>query len=123
MKQDNLLQSQTIHGKSFYSLTPKSSKLLDEGAARIFDFPLHREPWDGCWHLVTYTIPEISRDARDQLRRELEWMGYGTLTLALWISPHDHRHEIETLARAEILREIAAETVAPLIHRHPGHEE
>jgi len=98
MKQDDLLQSESIHGKSFYSLTAKSTKLLDEGAARIFDFPAPRDPWDGQWHLVTYTIPEVSRDARDQLRRELEWMGFGMLTLALWISPYDHQKEIETLA-------------------------
>lgn len=98
MKQDDLLQTQTIHGKSFYSLTPKSSKMLDEGAARIFDFPVKRDPWDGCWHIVTYTIPEVSRDARDELRHELEWMGFGMLTLALWISPYDHRNEIEALA-------------------------
>ena len=98
MKQDDLLQSQTIHGKSFYSLTLKSTKLLDEGAVRIFDFPTRRDPWDGQWQLVTYTIPEISRDARDQLRRELEWIGFGMLTLALWISPYDHRKEVEALA-------------------------
>ncbi len=98
MKQDDLLQVQSINGRSFYSLTPQSAKLLDEGAARIFDFPVQREPWDGNWRLVTYTIPEISRDARDRLRRELGWMGFGMLTLALWISPYDHLREIETLA-------------------------
>ena len=98
MKQDDLLQSKIIHGTSFYSLTSKSTKLLDEGATRIFDFPHPREPWDGYWHIVTYSIPEISRDARDELRRQLEWMGFGMLTLAFWISPYDHRAEIETLA-------------------------
>lgn len=99
MKQDDLLRAQNRRGKSFYSLTPKSAQLLDEGAARIFDFPTQRAPWDGCWHLVAYSIPEISRETRDQLRRELAWMGFGMLTLALWISPYEHRPEIETLAK------------------------
>jgi len=98
MKQDDLLQSQNVRGKSFYSLTPKSSKLLDEGATRIFEFPRARAGWDGQWHLVTYTIPEVSREARDELRHELEWMGFGMLTLALWISPYDQRAKIESLA-------------------------
>ena len=98
MKQDDLLQSKNIRGKSFYSLTTKSTKLLDEGDVRIFDFPPHRDPLDGQWQLVTYTIPEVSREARDELRRELEWMGFGMLTLALWISQYDHRKEVETLA-------------------------
>lgn len=104
MKQDDLLQSQSLNGKSFYSLTAKSTKLLDEGAVRIFDFPGQREPWDGQWQLVTYTIPEVSREARDELRRELGWMGFGMLTLALWISPYDHQKEIETLADSLHLR-------------------
>lgn len=98
MKQDDLLRADHIKGQSSYSLTPKSAKMLDEGAARIFEFPAPRDSWDGHWHLVTYSIPEISRDARDRLRQELGWMGFGMLTLALWISPYDHRQQIETLA-------------------------
>lgn len=99
MKHDDLLRAKRVNGQSCYALTPKSAKMLDEGAARIFQFPAQRAPWDGQWHLVTYSIPEISRDARDRLRQELTWMGFGMLTLAVWISPYDHRQEIETLAK------------------------
>ena len=51
---------------------------------------------------------------------------YGRRSQAISLARENVHRELEgldPLARAEILREIAAETVAPLIHRHPGHEE
>jgi phenylacetic acid degradation operon negative regulatory protein len=83
---------------SFYSLTAKGARIVEAGAARIFQFPAHQGAWDGQWHLITYSIPERAREARDRLRQELAWMGFGMLTNALWISPHNHRQEIEVLA-------------------------
>jgi phenylacetic acid degradation operon negative regulatory protein len=98
MKRNGLLRAERRGTRSFYSLTPQSITILETGAARIFQFPSHTKAWDGYWHLITYSIPEDEREARDRLRRELAWMGFGMLTNALWISPHDHRQEIETLA-------------------------
>src|SRR5512146_1495073 len=72
--------------------------MMEEGATRIFHFHSPRDPWDGRWHLVTYSIPESERDARDRLRQELAWLGFGMLTNALWISPHDYQLEVEQLA-------------------------
>jgi phenylacetic acid degradation operon negative regulatory protein len=47
---------------------------------------------------VTYTIPEEERKMRDTLRRELIWMGYGTLSGATMISPYDLTDEVMALA-------------------------
>jgi phenylacetic acid degradation operon negative regulatory protein len=98
MTQRGQLQVDRIGTRSFYSLTPESIKVIEEGAAHIFDARASRERWDGQWHLVTYSIPENARDARDHLRRQLEWMGFGMLANALWISPHDYGRAIEQLA-------------------------
>ncbi len=98
MKRNGMLRVERRGARSYYSITPQSAKILEAGARRIFQFPAHTKPWDGSWHLVTYSVPEDEREARDRLRRELEWMGFGMLTSALWISPHDHRAEIESLA-------------------------
>jgi phenylacetic acid degradation operon negative regulatory protein len=38
------------------------------------------------------------RHARDRLRLELGWFGYGSLTEATWISPYDMTAEVEELA-------------------------
>jgi phenylacetic acid degradation operon negative regulatory protein len=98
MKRKGLLQVERKGAKSWYSLTARSKKIIEVGAIRIFQFPSHRNGWDRRWRLITYSVPEKEREARDRLRRELGWMGFGMLTNALWISPHDHRQEIEALA-------------------------
>lgn len=100
MTRRGLLRVERIGSRSYYALTPKSARIIEEGARRIFHFHSPGDQWDGQWHLVTYSIPEDEREARDRLRQELEWLGFGMLTAALWISPHDHRREIEQLATA-----------------------
>lgn len=100
MTRRGLLRADRMSTRSFYSLTPESTQIIEEGAARIFHAHLPRDTWDGQWRLVTYSIPENAREARDHLRRELEWMGFGMLTNALWISPHDYQREIEQLAES-----------------------
>ncbi len=100
MTRRGLLRIERIGPRSYYSLTEKSARMMEEGAARIFHFHDPRDPWDGKWRLVTYSIPENEREARDRLRQELGWMGFGMLTNALWISPHDDRQAVEQLADA-----------------------
>ena len=73
--------------KSFYRLTEKGRRLLEEGEERIYD-PPRDEPWDGTWTLLSYSIPEERRSLRDRLRNRLSWLGFGSLGGGLWISPH-----------------------------------
>jgi phenylacetic acid degradation operon negative regulatory protein len=98
MTRRDLLRIDRIGTRSYYSLTEKSARMMEEGAARIFSFHSPRDAWDGQWRLVTYSIPENEREARDRLREELAWLGFGMLTNALWISPHDCHREVEQLA-------------------------
>jgi phenylacetic acid degradation operon negative regulatory protein len=92
------LQVERVGHISYYSLTPAAKKVIEEGAARIFQFHDLAPPWNGCWQLVTYSIPEQQREARDRFRRELTWLGFGLLTNTVWLSPHHHRVRIEGLA-------------------------
>ncbi len=76
------------HGRlAAYGLTPAGRRRLEEAADRIY----LRRPlvWDGKWRLLTYSFPEEQRSSRDALRRELEWLGYGTLGSGLWVCPWD----------------------------------
>lgn len=97
MKRNGLLRVERKGSRSLYSMAAKTAKEIDKGAVRIFQFPSHGDTWDGHWHLITYSIPESEREARDRLRQELGWMGFGMLTNALWISPHNHDQEIAAL--------------------------
>ncbi|OJV95275.1 MAG: hypothetical protein BGO39_25060 [Chloroflexi bacterium 54-19] len=71
---------------SYLSMTPKGLERVDEAATRIYR--LRPERWNGSWLLLTYTIPEEQRAARDQLRADLAWWGFGTLSPGTWLSPH-----------------------------------
>jgi phenylacetic acid degradation operon negative regulatory protein len=93
MSQKGWLVSYRVGRHSFYSLTPKCLKLLEEGAQRIFQ--PRSDPWDGQWHLLTYSIPESKRHLRRRLRRQLLWLGFGALHQATWISPRDLRADVE----------------------------
>lgn len=93
MSHKGWLKSRKAGRHSFYSLTPKCLQLLEEGAQRIFQ-PRH-DPWDGRWHLLTYSIPESKRHLRRRLRRRLLWLGFGALHQATWISCRNLRAEVE----------------------------
>jgi phenylacetic acid degradation operon negative regulatory protein len=79
-----------------YSLTPHLREILDEGRERIFH--RHDEPWEGRWTMVIYQVPESDRAARDQLRKQLAWHGFGQLSPSTWLSPHDLRREAKEIA-------------------------
>lgn len=90
-----LLKVRHVGRKSYYSLTESGYSLLTKGAERIFE--RKNTNWKGSWNIVTYSIPEQKRQARDRLRLELNWMGYGALSEATWISPYDLTREVEDL--------------------------
>jgi phenylacetic acid degradation operon negative regulatory protein len=98
-----LLKVRRVGRKSYYSLTKDGHQLLTKGAKRIFE--RKNSHWDGSWNIVTYSIPEQRRQARDRLRLELNWMGYGALTEATWISPYDLTKEVEELGESLRIRD------------------
>lgn len=103
MCQAGLLKVRRDRGRSFYSLTKDGHNLLNKGTQRIFTRKTNQ--WDGNWNIVVYSVPERRREARDQLRLELGWMGYGPLSNATWISPYDLTKEVEDLAERLKIKE------------------
>ena len=89
--------------RSYYSLTEEGHSLLAKGTQRIF--VRRNNQWDGSWNIVIYSVPERERKARDRLRLELSWMGYGPLSNATWISPYDLTKEVEDLAERLQIKE------------------
>jgi len=99
----SLLKVRRNRLKSYYSLTKDGFSLLDKGAQRIFE--RKKNDWDRSWSIVVYFIPEKKRQARDRLRLELSWMGYGPLSEATWISPHNLTREVEGIAEKLQIKE------------------
>lgn len=70
-----------------WSLTDAGSRLLSEGAQRIYAFGTHAETWDGRWLLLTVSVPESQRRLRHRLRSRLAWVGLGSPAPGVWVSP------------------------------------
>ena len=87
--------------RSWYGLTARGRRLLEQGRERIYHPPADSD-WDGAWSVVAYTIPEQRRHLRDALRVRLSWLGLGSLSNGVWVSPHDVTAPV--LAIAEELR-------------------
>ncbi len=46
-------------------------------------------PWDGVWHLAAFSVPESRRQARDELRRHLRFLGGVTAGGGLYVCAND----------------------------------
>ena len=80
--------------RTFVRLSRRAADVLDDGGRRIFSFGATPAPWDGMWSLVAFSIPEEHRSARDELRKELRWLGFAPLYDGLWVCPRDHAGDV-----------------------------
>lgn len=87
MSKQGWVESTKQGNKSYYFLTERGMKRMQEAANRIFKF--QPQDWDGKWRMLMYTIPEIKRNARDEFRKELVWSGFGAMSTSTWISPNN----------------------------------
>jgi phenylacetic acid degradation operon negative regulatory protein len=92
------LKARKVGNRSYYSLTPRGKKRMNEASARIYKQSPGR--WDGKWCIIHYNIPEKQRAKRDQLRKELSWMGFGMLANSVWISPNDLADRVKEIAES-----------------------
>lgn len=82
--------------KSYYSLSEKSLQLMRDSEKRIFPKPADQKKWNGQWFLVCHiNVETFNKDVRVALRKELKWLGFGTISSNVWISPFDYKNEIQ----------------------------
>src|SRR5690348_12492735 len=101
LTRNGLLVTSRSGRRTFVRLSQRAADILDDGARRIFSFGAPTPPWDGMWSLVAFSIPENNRAARDELRKELRWLGFAPLYDGLWVAPRDHADDV--LSRLEEL--------------------
>ena len=105
----DLVEQQRAGRLSSYRLTATGRRRLEEAAERIY---LRRpRAWDGRWRLLTYSFTEEHRAAREALRRELAWLGYGAIGAGLWACPWDLGARLDSvLAKHGVLGSVGAFT-------------
>ncbi len=84
LSQEKWLVSEPIGRRSYYSLTASGRRRFEQAYRRIY-FE-HKEPWNGEWQLVA--IPSaLNGAAREGLRKELLWAGYGAIAPGVLAHP------------------------------------
>ena len=95
MNKQGWIQSEKRGNKSYYSLTDMGTARIEEAAERIYKIKPHS--WDGKWRILMYNIPETKRNIRDELRQELIWSGFGSLSNSTWLSPNKLEKQVYNL--------------------------
>jgi phenylacetic acid degradation operon negative regulatory protein len=95
MNKQDWIQAEKIGNKSYYTLTNRGVKRIEEASERIFK--LKPVKWDGKWRIFMYSIPEEIRNIRDELRKELVWSGFGTMSNSCWISANQLEKQVQDL--------------------------
>lgn len=100
--------------RSRYRLTRQGLRRFEHAYRRIYA-PPSADDWDGSWQLLVAAPSGIERSARQELRRELGWEGFGVLSPGLFARPARADGDA---ALAEILRAHRAEGgIAALVAR------
>lgn len=111
---EGLLTSQRHGRRTAWALTPEGVRLLEEGATRIYGFMRQPHAWDGRWLVLTVTIPETQRRLRHRLRTQLTWLGLGTPSSGLWITPDaEKRDEVDRVVAGLGLEEQSYAWIGP----------
>jgi phenylacetic acid degradation operon negative regulatory protein len=90
---EGLLASERHGRRTAWALTQQGSELLTEGRSRIYGFMRQPHAWDGRWLVLSVSIPETQRRLRHRLRTQLTWLGLGTPSSGLWITPDADKAE------------------------------
>jgi phenylacetic acid degradation operon negative regulatory protein len=97
---EGLLTSSRHGRRVLWDLTDHGAELLEAGTRRIYGFMRQRRAWDGRWLVVTVSIPETQRQLRHRFRTRLTWLGLGSPTSGLWITPDEHKEpEVHAVIR------------------------
>jgi phenylacetic acid degradation operon negative regulatory protein len=97
---EGLLTSSRHGRRVLWDLTDHGAELLEAGTRRIYGFMRQRRTWDGRWLVVTVSIPETQRQLRHRFRTRLTWLGLGSPSSGLWITPDEHKEpEVHAVIR------------------------
>ncbi|BCJ39984.1 PaaX family transcriptional regulator [Actinoplanes ianthinogenes] len=82
-----LLRRQRHGRKMYFGLTDRSTRILRDGAVRLWETGAVNHDWDGTWTLLAFSLPGERRRERHDLRAQLAWAGFGPVQGGLWIAP------------------------------------
>ncbi len=95
LAQDGWLQSSQIGRRSYYSLTDDGKERFEQATHKIYGEPA--TSWDDHWCLVMLTDQDA--EARDNIRKELGWLGFASLSASVLAHPSPDMHDLDASLR------------------------
>ncbi|GGO79357.1 phenylacetic acid degradation operon negative regulatory protein PaaX [Marinobacterium nitratireducens] len=83
-KEENWLSAEQVGRRAYYSVTSQGRRRFDKAFKRIYA-PVLPE-WDGSWCLVV--LSQLPTEKRQEVRDELQWMGFGAFSPTLMAAPN-----------------------------------
>ena len=83
LAKDGWLRSEQIGRRSYYRLSESGRTRFQDASRHIYSEPRNR--WDGHWCLVM--LAGVDAANRDELRRELGWLGFGSFSANVLAHP------------------------------------
>ncbi|MDP9066088.1 MAG: phenylacetic acid degradation operon negative regulatory protein PaaX [Pseudomonadota bacterium] len=81
--QDGWLEARRVGKLGEYRLSDIGRERFAEATRRIYGEPV--TPWTGRWTLIL--LPEVKGAAREKLRKELDWQGFGEISHGVFARP------------------------------------
>lgn len=105
--QDDWLSVVKIGRRSFYSFTESGQRRYEKSARRIY--AAKSASWDGLWTVVVPAFAGASE--RDQLKRELSWLGYAAIANGMLAHPSANQASLE-----ETIQELGLANKVAILH-------
>ncbi len=90
---DGRFETRTVGRRSDYLLTAASRHAFADAERRIY--AAGHPPWDGTWCVIALGHGGMSSAARDAVRRELRWHGFGELGPSVLVHPAADLEELD----------------------------
>ena len=104
LAKDGWLESDQVGRRSYYRLTDEGRERFRAATHRIYGEPVHH--WDGSWCMLL--LSNLDAAARDAVRRECGWLGFGALSANALAHPAPDRADVDAaLRRAGVVDDVA----------------
>lgn len=118
LSKEQWLASNQIGRRSYYSVTEAGRHRFAAAEQRIYT--VDGRNWDKRWTIVFTGLAGVEAEARESLRRELSWLGFGPLVPGVMLHPDPDRAALRQSlidagvgAKALVMRGLAETWVAP----------
>lgn len=93
--QDGWLQSTQIGRRSYYGLSDEGRERFEQATHKIYGAPA--TAWDEHWCLVL--LNELDAAAKDRIRKELGWLGFGAMSSSVLAHPAPDMRDLDAVLR------------------------